>query len=319
MKAVRFYEYGGSEVLKLEDIDKPEPGAGEIRIAVKAAGVNPIDWKLRAGYMRDFMPLKLPSGIGFDASGIIDAIGKDVTGVSVGDAVFGKGYATVAEYAILHEWASKPETLSFEEAAAFPVAVETATRIMDELGMKCGETLLVSGAAGGVGTALIQLARCAGIRTVGTASISKHGYLQSLGAIPTTYDPGLPERVAALAPGGVNAAVDIAGSGVIPDLIAVTGTPSRVVTIADFHALEYGVRTLFNEKNSTPALVHTAALFIDGVFTMPVARTFALNEVAEAHELSAQGHVTGRLVINIGQASKTGSFERDLSATNPQT
>ncbi|NWA25556.1 NADP-dependent oxidoreductase [Pseudomonas gingeri] len=299
MKAVRFYEYGGPEVLTLEDIDQPTPGAGQIRIAVKAAGINPIDWKIRAGYMREFMPLTLPAGIGIDAAGIVEAIGKDVTGVSVGDAVFGKGNATLAEYAILHEWAQKPETLSFEEAAGFPVAVETATRIIDELDVKSGETLLVSGAAGGVGSALIQLAKASGIRTIGTASAPKHAYLQSLGAIPTTYGPGLVERVAVLVSGGVQAAADVAGSGVIPDLVAITGTPLKVVSISDFHAPEYGVRTLFEEKNSTPALVRAATLFVAGAFTLPVARTFTLNEVGAAHELSAQGHVTGRLVITM--------------------
>jgi NADPH:quinone reductase-like Zn-dependent oxidoreductase len=299
MKAVRFHEYGGPEVLTLEDVDQPTVSAGQIRIAVKASGVNPIDWKIRAGYMREFMPLTLPAGMGIDAAGIVDAIGEGVTGVSVGDAVFGKGSATLAEYAILHEWTAKPESLSFEEAAGFAVAVETATRIIDELELTSGDTLLVSGAAGGVGSALIQLAKAAGIRTVGTASAPKHAYLQSLGAIPTTYGPGLGERVAALVPGGVQAAVDIAGSGVIPELIAITGSPSKVVSISDFHAPEYGVRTLFEEKSSTSALVYAAALFAAGAFTLPVERIFRLDEVGAAHELSAQGHVSGRLVISV--------------------
>ncbi|MDJ0038447.1 NADP-dependent oxidoreductase [Pantoea allii] len=300
MKAVRFYEYGGPEVLKVEDIDLPEPGPGQIRIAVKAAGINPIDWKLRAGYMREMMPLELPAGVGYDAAGVVDAVGKEVTGVSVGDPVFGRGHATMAEYAILYEWAHKPATLSFEEAAAFPVAVETASRIIEALALKAGETLLVSGAAGGVGSAVIQLARAAGIHTIGTASAAKHPYLRSLGAIPTTYGPGLPERVAALAVGGVQAAVDIAGSGVIPDLVAITGTPSSVVSISDLQAPKYGVRTLFEDSNATPALERAAKLFVAGAFTLPVERTFTLEEVSAAHELSAQGHVTGRLVITNG-------------------
>ena len=300
MKAIRFYEYGGPEVLKLENIDLPEPGPGQIRIAVKAAGVNPIDWKVRAGYMREMMPLVLPAGVGHDAAGIVDAVGRDVTGVSVGDPVFGRGHATMAEYAILYEWARKPDTLSFEEAAAFPVAVETATRIIEELAVKPGETLLVSGAAGGVGSAVIQLAAASGIRTIGTASAAKHAYLQSLGAIPTTYGPGLPERVAALAADGVQAAADIVGSGVIADLVAITGAPSKVVSISDVQAPQYGVRTLFEDRNSTPALERVAKLFVAGAFTLPVERTFKLEELGAAHELSAQGRVTGRLVIVIG-------------------
>lgn len=300
MKAVRFHDYGGPEVLTVDEVAKPEPGTGEVRILVRAAGVNPIDWKLRAGYMQDFMPLSLPAGVGIDAAGVVDAIGDAVRGVSVGDAVFGKGRATMAEYAILHEWAHKPDVLPFEEAAGFPVAVETATRIIDELDVKSGETLLVSGAAGGVGSAVIQLANAKGIRTIGTASAPKHAYLRILGAVPTTYGPGLQERVAALAPNGVQAAVDIAGSGVISDLVAITGSPSKVVSISDFHAPEHGVRTLFEEKDATLALTHAAAMFVAGTFTLPIEQTFRLDEVAVAHKLSSQGHVTGRLVIIIG-------------------
>jgi NADPH:quinone reductase-like Zn-dependent oxidoreductase len=219
--------------------------------------------------------------------------------VSVGDAVFGKGQATMAEYAILHEWAHKPDVLSFEEAAGFPVAVETASRIIDEVGVQPGETLLVSGAAGGVGSAVIQLARLAGIRTIGTASEPKHPYLRSLGAIPTTYGPGLSDRVATLAPDGVQAALDVAGSGIIPDLVAITGDPAKVVSIADFAATEYGVRTSFEPRDSTPVLAHAAALFTAGAFTLPVERAFPLDQVGAAQELSARGHVTGRLVITV--------------------
>lgn len=299
MKAARFHTYGSPEVLKIEEVDVPKPGLGEVRIAVKAAGINPIDWKLRAGYMREMIPLSFPAGIGFDAAGVVDAIGEGVTGVSTGDAVFGKGHDTMAEYAILHEWAHKPDGLSFEEAAGFPVAVETASRIIDEIGVKPGETLLVSGAAGGVGSAVIQLAKVAGIRTIGTASEAKHAYLRSLGAISTTYGPGLSERVAVLAPDGVQGALDIAGSGIIPDLIAITGEPSRVLSIADITAPEHGVRTSFDPRDATPALEQAAALHAAGTFTLPVERIFPLDQIAAAHELSAQGHVTGRLVITI--------------------
>ena len=297
MKAVRFHHYGGPEVLKIEEVDVPEPGPGQVRIAVRAAGVNPIDWKLRAGYMREMMPLSLPAGSGYDAAGVIDAVGEGVTGASVGDAVFGKGHNTMAGYAILQEWASKPEGLSFEEAAGFPVAVETATRIIDQVGVKPGETLLVSGAAGGVGSAVIQLASAAGIRTIGTASEPKHAYLRSLGAVPTTYGPGLHERVAALAREGVQAALDIAGSGIIRELVAITGDPSRVLSIADLSAPQHGAKTSFESTDSTQALARAAALFTAGSFTLPVERAFPLDQIAAAHELSAQGHVTGRLVI----------------------
>jgi len=299
MKAVRFHSYGGPEVLKIEEIDIPEPGPGQVRIAVRAAGVNPIDWKLRAGYMHEMMPLSLPAGSGFDAAGVIDAIGDGVSGASVGDAVFGKGHNTMAEYAVLNEWAAKPDGLSFEEAAGFAVAVETAARIIDQVGVASGETLLVSGAAGGVGSAVIQLAKAAGIRTIGTASEPKHAYLRSLGATPTTYGPGLSERVAALAPAGVQAALDIAGSGNIQELVAITGRPSRVLSISDPSAAQHGAKTSFEPTDSTKALARAAALFTAGSFTLPVEQAFPLDRIAAAHELSAQGHVTGRLVITI--------------------
>ncbi|MGO8372559.1 NADP-dependent oxidoreductase [Rhizobium ruizarguesonis] len=299
MRAVRFHKYGGPEVLTIDEVDPPQPDSGQVRISVRAAGLNPIDWKLRAGYMHHFMPLSFPAGIGVDAAGVVDAIGEGVTGVSVGDAVFGKGNETMAEYAILRQWAQKPDTLSFEEAAGFPVAVETAARIIEQVGVKPGETLLVSGAAGGVGTAVLQLARAAGIRTIGTASQAKHPYLRSLGAIPTTYGPGLRERVIALAPNGVQGALDIAGSGIIPELVAITGDAARVVSIADFHAEEYGARTSFEPNDATPSLIRAAAMAAAGSFSLPVERTFPLDQVGAAHELSAAGHVTGRLVITI--------------------
>lgn len=300
MKAVRFHSYGGPEVLKIEEVDMPEPGPGQVRIAVRAAGINPIDWKLRAGYMHEMMPLALPAGSGFDAAGVIDAIGEGVSGAAVGDAVFGKGHNTMAEYAILHEWAPKPDGLSYEEAAGFAVAIETAARIIDQVGVKPGQTLLVSGAAGGVGSAVIQLAKAAGIRTIGTASEPKHAYLRSLGAIPTTYGPGLSKRVAALAPEGVQAALDIAGSGVIQELVAITGDPSRVLSIADLSAPQYGAKTSFEPTDSTRALANAAALFTAGSFTLPVEKAFPLDRIAAAHELSAQGRVTGRLIVTMG-------------------
>jgi NADPH:quinone reductase-like Zn-dependent oxidoreductase len=300
MRAVRFHSYGGPDVLRIEEVEQPEPGPGQVRIAVRAAGINPIDWKLRAGYMHEMMPLVFPTGTGFDAAGVIDALGEGVTGAALGDAVFGKGQHTMAEYAIMDEWAPKPDGLSFQEAAGFAVAIETASRIIEQVGVKSGETLLVSGAAGGVGSAVVQLARAAGIRTIGTASERKHDYLRSLGAIPTNYGPGLAERVAALAPDGVHAALDIAGSGVIPELIAITGDASKVLSISDLSAPEHGARTSFEPINATKTLAAAAALFRAGSFTLPVERTFPLDHIAAAHEVSAQGHVTGRLIITIG-------------------
>ncbi len=303
MKAVRFHAYGGSEVLKIEEIDKPVPGPGQVRIRVRAAAVNPIDWKLRAGYMHAMMPLAFPAGSGCEASGVIDAVGDGVPADLLGSSVFGKGNATMAEYAILDEWAAKPDALTFEEVAGLSVAAETAARIIDQVGVKPGETLLVSGAAGGVGSAALQLARVAGIRTIGTASEPKHDYLRSLGAIPTTYGPGLSQRVAELAPAGVHAALDVVDSGMIPELVAITGSPSKVVSISDLTAPQYGAKTSFeplDKDGATKVLEQVAALCVAGAFTLPVAQTFQLQDLAAAHDLNAQGHVTGRLVVTFG-------------------
>jgi NADPH:quinone reductase-like Zn-dependent oxidoreductase len=299
MKAVQFGAYGGPEVLRLVDVDEPHAGPGQVRIAVRAAGVNGIDWKIRSGAMREQIRLSLPSGTGRDAAGVVDEVGQGVRDVAVGDAVFGSGSATLAEYAVLTSWASKPDELSFDEAAGYPIPTETANRILDQVGVQPGETLLVSGASGGVGSTVVQFARQRGITVIGTASERNQDYLRSLGAVPTTYGPGLVDRVRALAPDGVDAALDIAGSGVIPDLIALTGEPSKVLSIADFSAPQHGAQVSSNSKNAAAAFALAARLFREGTFHLPVEKTFPLADAAAAQQQSAEGHVTGRLVITL--------------------
>jgi NADPH:quinone reductase-like Zn-dependent oxidoreductase len=186
MKAVQFSEYGGPEVLHIVDVDAPHAGHGQVRIAVRAAGVNPSDWKRRAGQYRDFEEVAFPAGLGVEASGIVDEVGPGVSNVSVGEAVFGFGEGTMAQSAVLTHWVHKPDDLSFEVAGGLPVIVDTATRALEEVGVKSGQILLVSGAAGGIGSAVLQFARLRGITVMGTASAQKHDYLRGLGAIPTT-------------------------------------------------------------------------------------------------------------------------------------
>ncbi|MEJ7629455.1 MAG: NADP-dependent oxidoreductase [Nocardioidaceae bacterium] len=299
MKAVQFAEYGDPEVLRLVEVAEPHAGAGEVRIAVRAAGVNGIDRKIRAGFMREMMSLTLPAGTGLDAAGVIDEVGDGVADVAVGDAVFGSGSATWAEYAVLRNWAVKPDALSFEEAAGYPVPVETSIRILDQVGVQAGETLLVSGAAGGVGSAVVQIARQRGITVIGTASESNQTYLGSLGAVATTYGDGLVDRVRALTPDGVDAALDIAGSGVIPELIELTGEPSKVLSIADFSAPEHGAQVSSTSTNAAAAYAEAARLFTAGQLHLPVERTFSLEDAAEAQAASAAGHVAGRLIVTV--------------------
>jgi NADPH:quinone reductase-like Zn-dependent oxidoreductase len=302
MKAVQFNEYGGPEVLQVVDADEPHVGPGQVRIAVRAAGVNLSDlMKIRAGTWKG-QPIPLPSGVGVEGAGIVDEVGEGVTDVSIGDAVFGYGFNMIAQYAVLRPWgwARKPDDLPFEEAGGFPVVVETATRILAQVGVKAGETLLVSGASGGIGSAAVQFARYRGITVIGTSSARNHDYLRGLGAIPTTYGPGLVERVRKLAPNGVNAALDIAGSGVIPELIELVGDPSRVLSVADFTAPQYGAQvSLVAQKNPELVLVEASRLYSEGAFRAPLGKTFPLAQALAAYKLCAEGHVTGKLVITI--------------------
>ena len=297
MKAVQYVEHGGPEVLRVVDVEEPHAGPGQVRIGVKAVGVNPVDWKLRQG----LFPAPLPRIPGSDVAGVVDEIGAGVSGVSLGDAVFGfavgGGYA---QYAVLEHFAAKPASMSFEEAAGIPVPAETAVRVLDLLGVAAGDTLLINAAAGGVGTAAVQLARARGATVIGTASAANHEFLRSLGAIPTTYGEGLIERIRQLAPKGVDYALDAAGRGALPDLIAIIGSSQRVVTIADPEAEKYGVRfTGSGEGRSYHALALAAELYERGEFSVPIARTFRLEEAAEAHRISEDGHVRGKLVLRI--------------------
>jgi NADPH:quinone reductase-like Zn-dependent oxidoreductase len=299
MKAVQFSEYGDPDVLHVAEVDAPHAGAGQIRIAVRAAGVNPIDWKVRSGMMADG-PLAAPTTPGSDVAGVVDEVGEGVDDVAVGDDVFGFAIGGgAAEHTLLAHYARKPPELSWEEAGGFPVAVETAARTLDLLGVGEGQTLLITGAAGGVGTAAVQLARLRGARVIGTASERNHEFLRSLGAEPTTYGDGLVERVRALAPGGVDRALDTAGRGALPDLIELTGDAGNVVTIADFGAGKLGVRVSSGggAERAYHALAEAAGYAQEGRFSLPVERTFSFADAPEAHRVSEAGHVRGKLVL----------------------
>jgi NADPH:quinone reductase-like Zn-dependent oxidoreductase len=303
MKAVRFAEYGGPEVLKVVDVEQPHAGPGQIRIAVHAAGVNAFDWKVRSGALAAVMPLSLPAGVGLDASGVVDEVGEGAEGVAVGDEVFGTAVSgAAAQYAVLAEWAKKPESLSFEEAAGYPVATETARRALNLLPLEPGQTLLINGAAGGVGLAAVQFALAGEATVIGTASEGNHEYLRSLGAIPTTYGPGLVDRVRKVAPHGVvDVAFDVVGSGVLPELIELTGSAGKVITTADRRAGEYGVRLTGGQGpgRAPEARAEAAAMFEQGKFRMPVAETFPLENIAAAHAKSEQGHVLGKFILTV--------------------
>ncbi|MFF5345755.1 NADP-dependent oxidoreductase [Streptomyces althioticus] len=297
MRKVSYAEFGGPDVLRLVDAEKPHAGPGEIRVAVRAAGVNPVDWRIREGQMRPALPASLPAGVGLDAAGVVDEVGEGVTDVAVGDRVFGEGSDTYAEFAVLHAWTRMPETLSFEEAAGYPSVMETALRVLGECGVRPGQTLLVSGASGGVGSAVLQIARDRGITVVGTARAANLEYLRELGAHATTYTEGWPERVRALAP--VDAALDLAGAGVLRELVELTGDPATVVSIADRGAPELGVRFSGVAGSVPDALKETVRLLEQGALHIPVEKAYSLTEAATAHADSRAGHTRGRRVIVI--------------------
>jgi NADPH:quinone reductase-like Zn-dependent oxidoreductase len=299
VKAVTFTEYGEPEVLRVADVEEPHAGPGQVRVAVRAAGVNPIDWKVRSGALREIMPVSFPVIDGREAAGVVDEVGPEVTGATVGDEVFGFAVGgAAAERAILDDFARKPASVAWEQAAGLPVASETSVRVFTVLGgVTEGQTLVINGAAGGVGSVAVQLARARGARVIGTASEANHEFLRSLGAQPTTYGEGMVERVRALAPDGVDLAFDTAGRG-MADLIALTGDPARVATIADFGAAALGVKvTGGNDGRATEALAEAAALIDGGRAHVPIAGTYAFTDAADAHRASAGGHVRGKLIL----------------------
>ncbi|WP_329209712.1 NADP-dependent oxidoreductase [Streptomyces sp. NBC_00683] len=304
MEAIVYEEFGGPEVLRLVRTDDVHAGPGQIRVAVRAAGVNPVDYKIRNGWMEAAFPTPLPATPGSEFAGVVDETGEGVTRFSVGDEVLGRSatgaYAAHA-LADADAVAPKPDELGWEEAAALPVATATAARVLDELAVTEGDTLLVHGAAGAVGSAGVQLAASRGATVIGTASPANHDYLRVLGAIPVEYGDGLVERVRAVAPQGVDAVFDAAGKGALAASVELRGgTADRIVTIADADAAKYGVAFSAGggeRQDEAERLAEYAALAAVGELRIPVAQTFALRDAARAHELSEAGHVRGKLVL----------------------
>lgn len=297
MKAVQFNSYGAPDVLRVVDIDAPHPGPNEIVVQVASAGINQLDAKIRSGAMAGARPVSFPAGTGLDAAGTVIEIGKAVDDVAAGDVVFGIGRDSVADRAVLTEWAELPVGVDPVEAGGWGVAVETAGRLLSELGLAKG-TLLVSGASGGVGSAVIQLALGRGLKVIATASERNQDYLAHLGAVPITYGTDLVQRVAAVAPEGVDGALDISGAGVIEDLVTLVGDPHKVISIADFaSAAAFGARvSMAGARTTNPRDAFAEALGLTR-FSLNIEHRYSLEDVGAAHRHAEGGHTVGKLVV----------------------
>ncbi len=311
MSAVHFDRFGPPEVLAVGGFPAPHAGPGEVRIAVRAAGVAPVDLALRAGTSPSSARLPLPHIPGVDAAGVIDEVGADVTGFAAGDEVFGavdvsRLGGAAAEFAVLAFWAAKPPSMSWEEAGAAGTSVETAIRALDRLGVGTGTTLLVDGASGGVGSVAVQLAVARGARVIGTGRPENHAFIAGLGAVPVAYGPGLAGRVRDVVPGGVDLALDVAGAGSLRELVAITGAPESVLTIADFTGPELGVAVSRGELGGEPdgrhGLAVAAALSAQRRFRVPVRAVFPMDRAAEAHATAARGPRRGKVVLMVPPA-----------------
>jgi NADPH:quinone reductase-like Zn-dependent oxidoreductase len=315
MKALQFDRFGSPDVIVLRDVPKPEPGPGQIRIAVRACGLNPADWVVVDGLLADRLP-PLPRGLGLEVAGTVDALGEGVTGVEIGDGVFGPATfdgptAGAAEYALMAAWARVPEGVTAEQAAALPMAAETAWQALEDLGIQPGELLLVHGAGSTVGEAAVRFALHRGIRVIATAGPARAAALEEIGAQVTGYGDGMAERVAALAAGRVDRALDTAptggrvdrpdqtspAGGALPTLLKLTGDPDRVLTVSDFAAAaELGARITHTEMRYD-RLDEFARLASEGVLAVSVARTYTLDQIHEAAKLSQSRRPGGKLTL----------------------
>ena len=298
MRALQFTAYGGPEALTWAEAPVPRAGPGQIRIAVRAASVNPVDWKRLAGVMSGGQPLVGPEYLGSDAAGVVDEVGEGVTGVSVGDEVFGRGQGTQAESAVLDAWAAKPPSSDWAVAAAAGVGGETSERGLRLLGVRPGDTLFVDGGAGGVGAVAVQMALARGAKVIASASQANQHYLREIGAIPVRYGEGVAARVRAAAGGRVDAVFDVAGKTPAGELISLVSEPSQVLSIANFAAGQAGARVTGGGADSRPmqALAEVAGLLAQNKLVIKV-QTFPFDRAAEAYHISQGGHIRGKLVL----------------------
>jgi NADPH:quinone reductase-like Zn-dependent oxidoreductase len=302
-RAVRFDRYGDVDVLNVVDVEDPVPGPGQLLVRVKAAGVNPGESKIREGLLHERWPATFPSGQGSDLAGVVEAVGEGANGFHAGDEVIGftDNRASHAELVVIdaENATRRPARVPWEVAGALFVAGATAWAAVRAVDLSAGDTVVVSGAAGGVGSLAVQLARRSGATVIGLASEHNHEWLRRHGVIPVTYGDGVADRVRAAAPGGVDAFIDTVGSGYVELALQLGVAADRIDTIADFAAVAtHGVKA---EGNAAGASAHTmaelAALVEEGTLDVPIAATYPLDQVRDAYTELERNHTRGKIVL----------------------
>lgn len=297
--------YGSDDVLALRELPDPKVGPGEVRIRVRRAGVNPVDWKVMSGGLDGLMDAVFPVVPGWDVAGVVEAVGIDTPEFEVGDEVVAYARKDVVHGGTFAELvtmsvrgvAAKPASLTWDEAGGLPLAGLTALQTLDRLVVSATDTVLVHGGAGGVGALAVQIAKARGARVIATASASNHDFLSDLGATPAEYGDGVVERVRAIAPDGVDVVVDFVG-GVRDVTMAVLAAGGRHASIADSTVLETG-GSWFWVRPSTEGLAELGRLADAGQLRVPVAQVLPLEELPAAFAASRGGHVRGKLVIAV--------------------
>jgi NADPH:quinone reductase-like Zn-dependent oxidoreductase len=303
-KAVRYEEYGGVDVLEVRDVPRPVPGPGQVLVQVKAAGINPGEAKIREGLLAERWPATFPSGQGSDLAGIVAETGPGASGWSTGDEVIGytDNRASQAEYVLVEaeHLAARPAAVPWPAAGSLFVAGATAWAAVRAVALSAGDTVVVSGAAGGVGSIAVQLARRTGATVIGLASEPNHAWLAGHGVTGVSYGDGVAERIRQAAP-KVDAFIDTVGGDYVELALGLGAAPSRIDTVANFEAVEkYGVKGDGNAVGASAAvLAELAALIAGGELDFPVAATYPLDQVREAYAELAGGHVHGKIVLTM--------------------
>ncbi|MEU2621044.1 NADP-dependent oxidoreductase [Streptomyces sp. NPDC007157] len=303
-KAVRYDEFGGIDVLRVDEVERPVPGGGQVLVRVKAAGVNPSEAAIRTGAVANLFPSTFPSGQGSDLAGVVEEVGAGVAGFAPGDEVIGftQKRASHAELVLVEagDLTRKPEKVSWEVAGSLYVVGVTAWGAVHSVRLEKGETVVVSGAAGGVGSLAVQLARRTGATVIGLASESNREWLEGHGVIPVAYGDGVADRIRAAAPGGVDAFIDTFGDGYVELALALGVATERIDTIADFAAAQkYGVKTDGGAAAGPGAdvLAELAGLIADGHLEVPIANVYPLALVREAYTELERRHTHGKIVL----------------------